>query len=218
MEAPGSWHETENGPPASCVPGYCSWQRSFWVTRWRNQRRRSRRRFSHRRCCYRSRPHRCSIVADVAGGNKQGTTGTGDAAFRADFDLNTIAGIRNTAIHVTFDDRAGFNASPHAGTLFGLSGENGPFDTIQLPELSWDQSLCHDHLRLLLERINPTALLHLMDFPTTGARRPRLSPNTRLWVVPPYLVFYQYTRDDDTIRVLRFPHGRRHIARRLFKP
>jgi len=102
------------------------------------------------------------ILADVDGGNRRGTTGTGDAAFGADLDLNKIAGIPNAAIHVTFDDRTGLNASTYAGTFFGLSGENGPSDTTRLSELSWDQSLFHDHLRLLLGRINPTA-----DFDTS---------------------------------------------------
>jgi len=102
------------------------------------------------------------ILADVSGGNERGTTGTGDAAFGVDLDLSKIAGIPDAAIHVTFDDRTGLNASTHAGTFFGLSGENGPSDTIRLSEFSWDQSLFHDHLRLLLGRINPTA-----DFATS---------------------------------------------------
>jgi porin len=97
------------------------------------------------------------ILADVAGGNKQGTSSTGETAFGANLDMNAIAGIPNAAVHVMFDDRTGLNASTYAGTLFGLSGENGPSDTIRLSELTWDQSLLQDHLRLLVGRTNPTA-------------------------------------------------------------
>jgi porin len=97
------------------------------------------------------------ILADVKGGNTTGATATGDAFVGADFDMNTIAGIPNAAVHITFDDRSGKSISTLAGTQFGLSGQNGPSDTIRLSEFSWDQSLLNDHLRLLFGRVNPTA-------------------------------------------------------------
>jgi porin len=102
------------------------------------------------------------ILADMKGGNTTGATTTGDAFVGADFDMNAIAGIPNAAIHVTIDDRSGKNVSSLAGTQFGLSGQNGPSDTIRLSEFSWDQSLFDDHVRLLVGRINPTA-----DFATS---------------------------------------------------
>ncbi|HEY0182454.1 MAG TPA: carbohydrate porin [Rhodopila sp.] len=98
-----------------------------------------------------------NILADVKGGNTTGATATGDAFVSGDFDMNTIAGIPDAAIHVVLDDRTGRSVSTLAGTQFGLSGQNGPSDTIRLSELSWDQSLFDDHLRLLVGRINPTA-------------------------------------------------------------
>jgi porin len=97
------------------------------------------------------------ILAVVKGGNTTGATATGDAFVSADFDMNTIAGIQNAAIHFVLDDRTGKNISTLAGTQFGLSGQNGPSDTIRLSELSWDQSLFDDHVRLLVGRLNPTA-------------------------------------------------------------
>ena len=97
------------------------------------------------------------ILADVKGGNETGATSAGDAFVAAHFDMNTIAGIPNASMHVIFDDRTGKNASTLAGTQFGLSGINGPSDTIRLSEFSWDQMLFDDHLRLLVGRINPTA-------------------------------------------------------------
>jgi porin len=97
------------------------------------------------------------ILANVKGGNTTGATATGDAFVGADFDMNTIAGIPNAAMHVIVDDRTGRNISGLAGTQFGLSGQNGPSDTIRLSEFSWDQSLFNDHVRLLIGRLNPTA-------------------------------------------------------------
>jgi len=97
------------------------------------------------------------ILANVKGGNTTGATATGDAFVGADFDMNTIAGIPNAAVHVIVDDRTGKSISELAGTQFGLSGQNGPSDTIRLSEFSWDQSLFNDHVRILLGRINPTA-------------------------------------------------------------
>ena len=102
------------------------------------------------------------ILGDVKGGNETGVTSTGDAHVGADFDMNTIAGIPGAAIHVMFDDRTGNDVSSLAGTQFGLSGQNGPSDTVRLSEFSWDQSLLDDHVRLLVGRINPT-----LDFDTS---------------------------------------------------
>jgi carbohydrate-selective porin OprB len=97
------------------------------------------------------------FLADVNGGNKTGATSTGDAFVSADFDMDTIAGIPNAAVHIILDDRTGRNASTLAGTQFGLSAQNGPSDTVRLSEFSWDQSLFDDHVRLLVGRLNPTA-------------------------------------------------------------
>jgi carbohydrate-selective porin OprB len=103
-----------------------------------------------------------NFLANVNGGNTTGVTSTGEAFVAAHFDMNTIAGIPNASIHIIFDDRTGISASTLAGTQFGLSGINGPSDTIRLSEFSWDQMLFDDHLRLLVGRINPTA-----DFATS---------------------------------------------------
>jgi porin len=97
------------------------------------------------------------ILGNVKGGNVPGVTATGDAYAGVDFDMETIAGIPNAAIHFMMDDRTGKQAATLAGTNFGLSGENGPSDTVRLSEFSWDQSLFDDHLRVLVGRVNPTA-------------------------------------------------------------
>jgi plasmid stabilization system protein ParE len=61
------------------------------------------------------------------------------------------------------------------------------------------------------------AFRHLIDFPETGARRPRLGTDMRIWVVAPFLIFYRFSIDDDSIRVIRLLHGRRNITVRLFR-
>jgi porin len=77
--------------------------------------------------------------------------------------MNTIAGIPNGSMHIYFDDRTGKNASTLAGTQFGLSGLNGPSDTIRLSGFSWDQILFDDHLRLRVGRTNPTSDFDTMN-------------------------------------------------------
>jgi plasmid stabilization system protein ParE len=61
------------------------------------------------------------------------------------------------------------------------------------------------------------AFRHLMDFPATGAMQPRLAPDMRIWVIAPYVVFYRFAIDDDTVRVLRILHGRRNVTERLLR-
>jgi plasmid stabilization system protein ParE len=61
------------------------------------------------------------------------------------------------------------------------------------------------------------AFRHLMDFPATGAMRPRLASDMRIWVIAPYVVFYRFAIDDDTVRVLRILHGRRNVTKRSLK-
>ena len=61
------------------------------------------------------------------------------------------------------------------------------------------------------------AFRHLVDFPETGARRPRLHADMRIWVVAPYIIFYRFSSGDDTIRIVRIVHGRRNVTVRLFR-
>jgi len=58
-------------------------------------------------------------------------------------------------------------------------------------------------------------IVRLTSFPESGAPRPALGPNTRLAIVRPYLVIYDFTSDDNTLTLLRVLHGRRNITRRL---
>jgi toxin ParE1/3/4 len=53
----------------------------------------------------------------------------------------------------------------------------------------------------------------LVDFPGSGPRRTALGPDTRIVIVPPYVMIYDYA--DDTVTILRVVHGKRDITARL---
>ncbi|MEA2903945.1 MAG: toxin ParE1/3/4 [Alphaproteobacteria bacterium] len=55
----------------------------------------------------------------------------------------------------------------------------------------------------------------LVDLPESGAPRPLLGLSIRIAVVSPYVVIYDYSRDDDTLTLLRILHGRRDITEDL---
>jgi toxin ParE1/3/4 len=55
----------------------------------------------------------------------------------------------------------------------------------------------------------------LVSMPDSGAPRPALGARVRIGVVAPYVLIYEYSREDDTLTLLRILHGRRHLARIL---
>lgn len=55
----------------------------------------------------------------------------------------------------------------------------------------------------------------LAAYPESGVRRPRLGRVTRIDVVSPYIVIYDYELEHDTVIVLRILHGARKITRKL---
>jgi toxin ParE1/3/4 len=60
-------------------------------------------------------------------------------------------------------------------------------------------------------------IVRLTDFPESGAPRPVLGARTRIVIVQPYLLIYDYTPDDDTLTLLRNLHGRRNITPNLLR-
>ena len=58
-------------------------------------------------------------------------------------------------------------------------------------------------------------IVRLTHFPETGAPRLALGANTRIAIVQPYLLIYDFTSDDNTLTLLRVLHGRRNITRSL---
>lgn len=55
----------------------------------------------------------------------------------------------------------------------------------------------------------------LTMFPRSGARRPGLGRNARIGVIAPYVVVYDYERDE--VLIQRIIDGRRNITRRLVR-
>lgn len=49
-----------------------------------------------------------------------------------------------------------------------------------------------------------------MRIPAYRTPRPALGPQARIWLVPPYVIIYDY--DDDLVTVLRVLHARRNIT------
>lgn len=47
----------------------------------------------------------------------------------------------------------------------------------------------------------------LVEFPGIGSRRKVLGPDTRIGVVPPYILIYDYTDADDRLTLLRIVHS-----------
>jgi porin len=87
------------------------------------------------------------------GGRKQGTQGQGEATLGVDLDLNRMFGIPGAAIHVSTDDRWGANPNRFVGAGIFSTANYGPQDNYRLGELSWDQDLFNDHVRILVGRI-----------------------------------------------------------------
>ena len=53
----------------------------------------------------------------------------------------------------------------------------------------------------------------LLRFPEAGSPRPALGSKARIAIVSPYLLIYEYERQDDALILLRILHSRRNITR-----
>lgn len=87
------------------------------------------------------------------GGRKQGSAFQGEYTLGADLDLKTMFGIPGAAIHISTDDRSGVNPARYVGAGILSTANYGPTDAYRLGELSWDQDLLNDHVRILVGRI-----------------------------------------------------------------
>lgn len=56
---------------------------------------------------------------------------------------------------------------------------------------------------------------NLGKFPEMGARRPAVGERIRSHSVSPYMVFYRFDADTDTVKFPRVLHERRDITKRL---
>jgi porin len=93
-----------------------------------------------------------NVYGWIAGGRKTGVNLQGEDTLGVDLDLNRMFGIPAAAIHVSTDDRWGQNPGRFSsGTL--TTANYGPQDNYRLGELSYDQDLFNDHVRILVGRI-----------------------------------------------------------------
>lgn len=57
----------------------------------------------------------------------------------------------------------------------------------------------------------------LVESPGIGSPRPALGATTRIGIVWPYLLIYDYVASEDVLTLLRILHGKRNITRRLIR-
>jgi toxin ParE1/3/4 len=62
-----------------------------------------------------------------------------------------------------------------------------------------------------------TTIERLTDLPEIGPRRPHLGPDTRIGIVWPYVLIYDFIRKDGQVTLLRILHGRRNIQREMLR-
>jgi carbohydrate-selective porin OprB len=103
------------------------------------------------------------ILANVAGGRETGTLPTGELFFGTVLDLETIAGLRGSSFHITFDERNGYSINNFVGTQGPLQANSGPSRSTRLSEFYWQQGFYDDKVDITVGRTNPTA-----DFATSA--------------------------------------------------
>jgi toxin ParE1/3/4 len=61
------------------------------------------------------------------------------------------------------------------------------------------------------------AIERIIALPRSAPPRPKLGPDTRVVVVYPYLMIYDFVAAADTATLLRVLHGRRNITEQMLK-
>jgi len=61
------------------------------------------------------------------------------------------------------------------------------------------------------------AIERIIALPGSAPARPKLGPDTRVTIVYPYLLIYDFVPAADTATLLRVLHGRRNITEQLLK-
>ncbi|HYZ24669.1 MAG TPA: carbohydrate porin [Rhodopila sp.] len=96
------------------------------------------------------------LDALVSGGLKTGAFGTGELYFGTVLDLQKIMGLQGASIHITFDERSGYNVNANVGTQGPLQSNSGPTRAIRLSQFYWEQAIDNDRLDIQVGRTNPT--------------------------------------------------------------
>jgi toxin ParE1/3/4 len=61
------------------------------------------------------------------------------------------------------------------------------------------------------------SIVQLIEYPGSGAPRRSLGLTTRIMIVYPYVLIYDYDEFEKLVIVLRIIHGRRNITKRLIR-
>jgi toxin ParE1/3/4 len=56
---------------------------------------------------------------------------------------------------------------------------------------------------------------HLTNFPRSGAPRPKLGRDMRIWTVEPYVIYHRYVTIDDTVLVVRVLHRTGKVTKKV---
>ena len=67
------------------------------------------------------------------------------------------------------------------------------------------------------QRLFDQAYDRLRKFPRSGHPRPKLGPEVRIVIAPPYLIIYDWDAAADTVTVLRIIRGSRQITKRIVR-
>jgi toxin ParE1/3/4 len=89
------------------------------------------------------------------------------------------------------------------------------FDTNEI--LNYLEDVAGPRVAAKYSRRFDEAVVRLSNFPESGAPRPSLGTHTRIAIVQPYLLIYDFIPEDDTLLLLRVLHGRRNITLALLR-
>ncbi|HET6308083.1 MAG TPA: carbohydrate porin [Rhodopila sp.] len=93
-------------------------------------------------------------LSEVGGGRKQGSFYESYTTAGADFDMGKIVGIEGGAVHFVVSDIAGQSYAGYSGSDFSYNRDWGYGPGVRLNELSWDQELFDNRVRILAGRID----------------------------------------------------------------
>jgi porin len=99
----------------------------------------------------------------VSGGLKQGAFYEGYVTVGTDLDMNRIIGIPGGVLHFSIGDLQGQPYYSYTGSVYAFNRAWTTGDEVRLAELSWEQLLFEDRVRILAGRISPS-----YDFDTSS--------------------------------------------------
>lgn len=100
----------------------------------------------------------------VAGGENHNSVFNGELLFGTTLDLDTMAGLTGSSLHINFDDRYGQTINPSAPMLYGLEANYGPQETFRLSDLFWEQTFANNKVNIIVGATQPGFDFDVSDF------------------------------------------------------